>query len=43
MIYLLLGGNLGNRQQLIEDAKKNIESNIGTIIKKSSIYETQKR
>lgn len=39
-IYLLTGGNLGDRYGLLERAKKKIVEKIGEIIKESSIYET---
>ena len=39
-IYLLLGGNIGDRLGYIEEACKLIERHIGKIIRKSSIYET---
>jgi len=39
-VFLLLGGNLGNRFSLIKMAKKRIEKKIGMIEKESSIYET---
>ena len=39
-IYLLTGGNLGDRYSLLERAKKIIVEKIGEIIKESSIYET---
>lgn len=39
-IYLLLGSNIGNREQKFEQAKKHIEKKIGTIIRQSSHYET---
>jgi 2-amino-4-hydroxy-6-hydroxymethyldihydropteridine diphosphokinase len=38
--YLLLGGNLGNREQYLEDALKLIEKRVGKIKAKSAIYET---
>jgi 2-amino-4-hydroxy-6-hydroxymethyldihydropteridine diphosphokinase len=38
--YLLLGGNLGNREQYLEDALKLIEERAGKIKAKSAIYET---
>lgn len=39
-VYLLIGGNLGNRFKLLDRAKKSLENNIGGIAKESSIYET---
>lgn len=40
-VFLLIGGNLGNRLLLIEQAEILIEQHIGTITKKSSIYESE--
>ena len=39
-IFLLLGGNLGDRNQNLEDARECIALKIGTIKKTSSIYQT---
>lgn len=39
-VYLALGGNLGNVNDIFNKAIKEIENNIGTIISKSSRYET---
>lgn len=39
-VYLLIGGNLGDRFALLNRAKKSIEENIGELVKESSIYET---
>lgn len=39
-VYLLLGGNLGDRMFYLHSAKNEIEKHIGTCIKQSSIYET---
>ena len=39
-VYLLIGGNLNNRFELLDKAKKGISEKIGTIAKESSIYET---
>lgn len=39
-VYLLLGGNLGDRLNLLKQTKINIEKNIGEIVKESSIYES---
>ncbi len=38
--YLLLGSNLGNRKQVLEDAVSHIKKKLGGIIAYSSIYET---
>lgn len=39
-IYLLLGSNMGDRQQLIKDAIAEIALQIGTVFTTSSYYET---
>ncbi len=39
-VYLLIGGNLGDRFELLKSAGKGIEKQIGDIVKESSIYET---
>ncbi|AMP97222.1 2-amino-4-hydroxy-6-hydroxymethyldihydropteridine pyrophosphokinase [Pedobacter cryoconitis] len=39
-VYLLLGSNLGERKELIEEAISKIESSIGSIVSKSALYET---
>lgn len=39
--YLLLGGNIGKREKILEKALLEIESRIGKILKKSSVYETK--
>lgn len=38
--YLLIGGNLGNRKENLEEACRRLEKEAGAIIKKSAIYET---
>jgi 2-amino-4-hydroxy-6-hydroxymethyldihydropteridine diphosphokinase len=38
--YLLTGGNLGNRLNNLEEARKLIEQHCGKIVQRSSIYET---
>ncbi len=38
--YLLIGGNLGDRIAILTTARNFIESELGNIIKASSIYET---
>lgn len=39
--YLIIGGNLGNKQKNIAQAKKLIEEKAGRIVAASSIYETE--
>jgi 2-amino-4-hydroxy-6-hydroxymethyldihydropteridine diphosphokinase len=39
-IYLLLGGNIGDRLFYLQSAKKKVEIEVGRILQKSSIYET---
>ena len=39
-IYLLLGGNMGDRISNLSTAKKLIEQKIGKITKRSSVYQT---
>lgn len=38
---LLLGSNLGDRMQILESAAQSIEKEIGSILKSSSIHETE--
>ena len=40
LIYLLIGGNVGDRIANLETASDLIEQQIGKIIKRSSVYET---
>ena len=40
-VFLLLGGNLGNRFKNIHDAIQAISINIGSVEAESSIYETK--
>ena len=39
--YLLIGGNLGNRQENLEKAGQLIAANAGQVRKSSSLYETE--
>ncbi len=39
-VYLLTGGNMGNRQAMLEQAKNRIQKEIGVISAWSEIYET---
>ena len=38
--YLLIGGNLGNREAQLQIAKHWIEEKVGDILEESSVYET---
>ena len=40
-VYLILGSNMGDKAQYITSAIAHIESSIGRIIKKSSLYTTE--
>jgi len=40
IVYLLTGGNVGNRQQYLENAALLIETACGKITRRSAIYET---
>ncbi|WP_053180361.1 2-amino-4-hydroxy-6-hydroxymethyldihydropteridine diphosphokinase [Sunxiuqinia dokdonensis] len=40
-LYLLLGGNLGDKQQLFANALEMIASDIGEITARSAVYETE--
>ncbi|MEA5460097.1 2-amino-4-hydroxy-6-hydroxymethyldihydropteridine diphosphokinase [Arcicella sp. LKC2W] len=39
-VYLLLGSNLGNREEILSQAIDTIQENIGLIISQSKYYET---
>ncbi|HEY0355946.1 MAG TPA: 2-amino-4-hydroxy-6-hydroxymethyldihydropteridine diphosphokinase [Flavisolibacter sp.] len=39
-VYLLTGGNMGDREAFLEKAAKAIEEKCGTVLTRSSIYET---
>ncbi|HWI91855.1 MAG TPA: 2-amino-4-hydroxy-6-hydroxymethyldihydropteridine diphosphokinase [Flavisolibacter sp.] len=39
-VFLLTGGNIGNRFDFLSRAKKAINNNCGTVLQESSIYET---
>ena len=41
MVHLILGGNLGDRKQFLDIAIDLIEAEVGEVIQKSSIYETE--
>ena len=40
-VFLLLGSNRGNRGEFISQAMEMISANAGTILNKSSVYETE--
>jgi 2-amino-4-hydroxy-6-hydroxymethyldihydropteridine diphosphokinase len=40
-LYLLLGGNLGNKQQVFAEARTQLEKHVGPISAQSAIYETE--
>ena len=40
-LYILLGGNLGNKQQVFSETWKRLEKQIGPITKRSAVYETE--
>jgi 2-amino-4-hydroxy-6-hydroxymethyldihydropteridine diphosphokinase len=39
-VYLIIGGNMGDRLALIQETVDRIDAKIGSILKKSRIYET---
>jgi len=40
-VFLLLGGNLGNKSAIFKEAQNILQKKLGKIVKKSSIYETE--
>ena len=40
-LYILLGGNLGNKQQVFSEARTRLSQQVGTITNQSAIYETE--
>ena len=40
-LFLLLGGNLGNKSLIFKEAQNKLQEKLGKITKKSSIYETE--
>jgi 2-amino-4-hydroxy-6-hydroxymethyldihydropteridine diphosphokinase len=40
-VYILLGGNLGDKSKIFEETRKQISERIGRIIKLSSVYVTE--
>ncbi|GAC1423137.1 MAG: 2-amino-4-hydroxy-6-hydroxymethyldihydropteridine diphosphokinase [Flavisolibacter sp.] len=39
-VYLLIGGNIGDRQHYLAKAKNFIQNNCGMLVRQSSLYET---
>ncbi|GAA4844260.1 2-amino-4-hydroxy-6-hydroxymethyldihydropteridine diphosphokinase [Algivirga pacifica] len=39
-VFLLLGGNMGDRLQMLQRAKETLEKEVGSLLKASSVYET---
>ena len=40
-VYLIIGGNLGNREELIDKTARQIEQMIGKVVKRSDIFESE--
>jgi 2-amino-4-hydroxy-6-hydroxymethyldihydropteridine diphosphokinase len=40
-LYILLGGNLGDKQKVFSDARARLNQQVGTITNQSAIYETE--
>jgi len=40
-IYFLLGGNIGNREELLSEAVRKMTNQIGEFVQASSLYETE--
>ena len=40
-LFLLLGGNLGNKERIFASARIRLEEELGNIIQMSSVYETE--
>jgi len=40
-LYILLGGNLGDKQQVFSEARERLNQQVGTITNQSAIYETE--
>jgi 2-amino-4-hydroxy-6-hydroxymethyldihydropteridine diphosphokinase len=40
-VYILLGSNLGDRKKMLDECMRQIEKDIGTILIRSSVYETE--
>lgn len=40
-VYFLLGSNLGDRNRYLKEALQHLENDVGRLIRKSAVYETQ--
>lgn len=40
-LYILLGGNLGDKRQIFSDARARLSRQVGTITNQSAVYETE--
>jgi len=40
-VYILLGGNLGDKSKIFKETRKQISESIGPITKWSSVYATE--
>ena len=40
-LFLLLGGNLGNKSKIFEDTRELLQETVGEIVESSSVYETE--
>ena len=40
-VYFLIGGNLGDREQILQDTIEALRNDVGTVVTDSSIYETE--
>lgn len=40
-VYLALGSNIGNRRRAMREAVKHIEENVGRVVRRSSLIETE--
>lgn len=40
-LFLLLGGNLGNKEEIFRSARRRLAEELGAIVQTSSVYETE--
>ncbi len=40
-LFLLLGGNLGDKEQIFSTARKRLQKELGEVVQLSSVYETE--